>query len=103
MGMCTSETQVTCKVPSLPNPTSGKGWPDHCGLRPLLFLNSDVGSFTSRKNKLVKVLLDRTYSFSSSSEKTRKSNHFADVITKAAFSSQLFQDPECRSGRGLNS
>ena len=27
---------------------------------------------------------------------------FADVITKAALSSQLFKDPECWSGRGLN-
>ena len=26
----------------------------------------------------------------------------ADVITKAALSSQLFKDPECWSGRGLN-
>ena len=49
-----------------------------------------------------KVLWDRTYGFSSSSEKTRKSNQFADVITKAALSSHLFKDPECWSGRGLN-
>ena len=27
---------------------------------------------------------------------------FADVITKAALSPQLFKDPECWSGRGLN-
>ena len=27
---------------------------------------------------------------------------FADVITKAAISPQLFKDPECWSGRGLN-
>ena len=27
---------------------------------------------------------------------------FADVITKAALSPQLFKDPECLSGRGLN-
>ena len=47
-----------------------------------------------------KVLWDRTYGFSSSSEKTRKSNQFADVITKAALSSHLFKDPECWSGRG---
>ena len=55
-GMCTNWTQVPCKVPSLPNPTTHKGLPHHWGLRPLLFLNSDVGSFTSHKNKSVKVL-----------------------------------------------
>ena len=27
---------------------------------------------------------------------------FADVIAKAALSSQLFKDPECWSGQGLN-
>ena len=37
-GMCPSRTQVPCEVPSLPNPTS------------------DVGSFTSNKNRSVKVL-----------------------------------------------
>ena len=74
-GMCTNGTQVPCEVPSLPNPTTRKGWPHHRGLRPLLFSNSDVGSFTSHKNKSVKELWDGTYGFSSLSEKTRKSNH----------------------------
>ena len=32
---------------SLPNLTTRKGWPHRQGLRPLLFSNSDVGSFTS--------------------------------------------------------
>ena len=68
------------------------------GLRPLLFSNSDAGSFTSHKNKSAKVPWDGTYGFSSLSEKTRKS----DVITRAALSSQLFKDPGCWSGRGLN-
>ena len=53
-----------CEVPFLPNPTTRKGWPHHGGLRPLLFSNSDVGSFTSQKNKSVKVLWDGTYGFS---------------------------------------
>ena len=74
-GMCTNGTQVPCEVPSLPNPTTRKGWPHHRGLRPLLFSDSDVGSFTSHKNKSVKVLWDGTYGFSSLSEKTRTSNH----------------------------
>ena len=33
----TNKTQVPCEVPSLPNPTTRKGWPHHRGLRPLLF------------------------------------------------------------------
>ena len=55
-GMSTNGTQVPCEVPSLPNPTTRKGWPHHWGRRSLLFSNSDVGSFTSHKNKSVKVL-----------------------------------------------
>ena len=31
--MCTNGTQVPCEVPSLPNPTTRKGWPYHRGLR----------------------------------------------------------------------
>ena len=99
-GMGTNGTRVPCEVSSLPNPTTRKGWPHHRALRPLLFSNSGVGSFTCHKNKSLKVLWDGIYGFSSLSEKTRKS--FADVITKAALSSQLFKDPECWSGRGLN-
>ena len=56
------------------NDVKSEGWPQHRGLRPLLFSNSGVGSFTSHKNKSVKVLWDGTYGFSSLSEKTRKSN-----------------------------
>ena len=55
-GMCTNGTQIPCEVQSLPNPTIRKGWPHHRGLRPLLFSNSDVGSFMSHKNKSGKVL-----------------------------------------------
>ena len=66
-GMCTNGTQVPCEVPSLPpgstTPTLFQWW------------SGDVGSFTSHKNKLVKVLWDGTYGFLSLSEKTRKSNH----------------------------
>ena len=74
-GMCTNGTQVPWKVPSLPNPTTHKVWVHPRGLQPILFSNSDVGSFTSHKNKSVKVLWDGTYGFSFLSEKTRKSNH----------------------------
>ena len=55
-GNVTNGTQIPCKVPSLPNPTTRKGWPHHRGLRPLLFSNSDVGSFTCHKNKSVSVV-----------------------------------------------
>ena len=53
------------------------------------------------------MLLDGTYGFSYLAEKSedKKVIPFADVITEAAVSSQLFEDPrpECLSGRGLNS
>ena len=84
-GMCTNGTQVPCEVPSLPSPTTRKGWPHHRGLRPLLFSNSDVGSFTSDKNKSVKVLWDGTFGFSSLSENTRKSNHLQMSLRRQHF------------------
>ena len=84
-GMGTNGIQVPRAVPSLPNPTTHKGWPHHRGLQHLLFSNSDVGSFTSHKNKSVKVLWDRTYGFSSLSEKTRKSNHLQMSLQRQHF------------------
>ena len=96
------DSWVPCKVPSLPNPTTWKGWPHDRGLRPLLFSHSDVGSFTSHKNKSVKVLRDGTYSFSSLSEKTRKSNHLQMSLQRQHFLLSYFKDPECWSGGGLN-
>ena len=62
-----------------------EGWPQHRGLRPLLFSNSGVGSFTSHKNKSVKVLWDGTYGFSSLSEKTRKSNRLQMSLQRQHF------------------
>ena len=76
---------VPCKVPSLPNPTTRRGWPHHRGLHPLLFSNSGVVSFTSHMNRSVKVLWDRTYGFSSLSEKTRKSNHLQMSLQRQHF------------------
>ena len=70
----------------IPNdPTTSKGWPQHRGLQPLLFSNSDVGSFTSHKNKSVKVPWDGTYWFSSLSEKTEKSNHLQMSLQRQHF------------------
>ena len=34
------------------NDVMSKGWPQHWSLRPLLFSNSGVGSFTSLKNQI---------------------------------------------------
>ena len=86
-GMCTNGTQVPCEVPSLPNPTNRKGWPHHGhrGLRPLLFSNSGVGSFTFHMNKSGKVLWDGSYGFSSLSETTRKSNHLQMSLQRQHF------------------
>ena len=89
--MCTNGTQVPCEVPSLPNPTTRKGWPHYRGLRPLLFSNSGVGSFTSHKNKSVQVLWDGTYGFSSLSEKTRKSNHLQMSLQRQHFLLSYFK------------
>ena len=48
--MCTNGTQVPWEVPSLRTPTTRRGLPHNWGLQPLLFLNSNGGSFTSHKN-----------------------------------------------------
>ena len=55
-GIGTNGTRVPCEVPSLPNPSARKGWPQHWGLHPLLFSNSGMGCFTSHMNRSVKVL-----------------------------------------------
>ena len=60
-----------------------------------------VASLTSPASHYSKDVGDGAYGLSSLSEKTRISNHFADVIAKAAYSPQLFEDPECWSSLGL--
>ena len=62
-------------------------------LRPLLFSNSGVGSFTSHKNQISVSAVRRDLRFS-----VLIQDADADVITKAALSPQLFKDPECLSG-----
>jgi len=49
-----------------------KGWPHHRDLRPLLFLNSGVGSLMSHKYRSLKALWDGTYGFSSLSQGEKK-------------------------------
>ena len=56
------------------NDVVSESWPLHRVLRPLLFSNSGVGSFTSHKNQVSVSALNGTYCFSSLSEKTRQSN-----------------------------
>ena len=51
-----------------------------------------VGSFTPRRIVNNEELRDGAFGLSPLSQRTRKS--FADVITKAALSTQLFKDPE---------
>ena len=53
------------------NDVMSEGWPQDRGLRPLLFSNSGVGSFTSHKNQVSVSTLNGTYGFSSLSEKTK--------------------------------
>ena len=48
-----------------------EAWPQHRGLRPLLFSNSGVGSFTSHMNKISVSAVRRDLRFF---EKTRKSS-----------------------------
>ena len=72
--MCTNGTQVPCEVPSLPNPTTRKGWPHHQGLCPLLFSNSGVGSFTCCETVPLPLF-----------EKTRKSNHLQMSLQRQHF------------------
>ena len=53
------DSQVPCKAPSRPNPTTRKGWPHHRGVRPLPFSNSGVGSF--RKSDHLQMSLQRQH------------------------------------------
>ena len=66
------------------NPSREVG-PHHRGLRPLLFPNIGVGSYTSHMNRSVKVLSDGTCGFSSLSEKARKSNHLQMSLQRQHF------------------
>ena len=55
------------------------------GIKSPLSSNSYAGSFTSLKKKWLKVLWDRTYGFSSLSEKTMKSNHLQMSLLRQHF------------------
>ena len=62
-----------------------EGWPQHRGLRPLLFSNSGVGSFTSHKNQISVSAVRRDLRFSSLSEKNRKSNRLQMSLQRQRF------------------
>ena len=80
-----------------------KGWPYHQNLRPLLFLNGGVGSFTSHKNQISEsaVRWDLWF-FVLIFEKTRKSNCFQMSLKRQHFLLSHFKDPECWSDLRLN-
>ena len=61
-----------------------EGWPQLRGLRPLLFSNGGVGSFSSHKNQL-SVSAVRRDGFSSLSEKTRKCNRLQMSLQRQHF------------------
>ena len=62
-----------------------EGWPQHRSLRPLLFSNSGVGSFTSHKNQISVSAVRRDLRFSSLSQKTRKSNRLQMSLQRQHF------------------
>ena len=83
--LCTNGTQVPCEVPSLLNPTTRKDWPQHRGLRPLLFSSSYVGFFCVPQEQISLVLWYGTHGFSSLSLTTRKSNHLQMSLQRQHF------------------
>ena len=62
-----------------------EGWPQHRGLRSLLFSNSGMGSFTFHKNQISVSAVRRDLRFSSLSEKTRKSNRLQMSLQRQHF------------------
>ena len=95
------DSQVPCKVLFLPNPTIRKSWPHHRGLSPLFFSNSGVGSLHSTRTDKCKCCETGPRDFRPYPRVLQKVQPFADVITKAVLSSQLFKDPECWFSRGF--
>ena len=61
----------------------------------------DPYPFTSHENKWMKVLWDRTYSFSSLSEKTRKTNHLQMTLQRQHFLLSYLKTLRCWSGPDL--
>ena len=55
-----------------------EGWPQHRGLRPLLFSNSGVGYFTSHENRSVKVLVRPGFEPATSRSADRRSTNWAN-------------------------
>ena len=80
----TRRSYARCHPYPIPQPVK-RGWPHHWGLRPLLFSNSGVCSFTFHMNWSVKMLWDGTCGFLSLSEKTRKSNHLQMSLQRQHF------------------
>ena len=102
-GMCINGTQVSCEVPSLPNPTTRQGWPHHRNLRPLLFLRNWCGFFfrPTRTNQWKCCEMEPAV-FRSYPRRLESLTICRCHYKGLALSSQLFKDPECCSGLGLN-
>ena len=82
-----------------------EGWPQHRGLRPLLFSNSGVGSFTSHKNQISVSKCCETGSivfhpYPSIAE--RQCNRSQMSLQRQHFLLSYLKDPECWSGLGSN-
>ena len=67
------------------------GWPHQQGVRPLLFSNSGVCSFTSQKNQISESAVRRDLRFSSLSKKTRKSNRSQISLPRQHFHLSYFK------------
>ena len=90
--MCTNGTQVPWEVPSLPNPTTRKGWPHHRGRVLLHPTRTNQGRSCETRHTVFRPYPRRLESL------TICRCHYKG----STFLSVIFKDPEYWSGRGLN-
>ena len=96
--------QFKCVLVDNPPPPPSPGEVDHTTVVyvPYSFWTVVWVLLRPTRTRKAKVLWDGTYGFSSSSEKTRKSNRLQMSLQRQHFLLSYFEDPECWSGRGLN-
>ena len=90
-GMCTNGTQVPCEVPSLPNPTTRKGWPHHRGRVLLHPTRTNLGRSCETRHTVFRPYPRRLESL------TICRCHYKG----STFLSVIFKDPEYWFSRGL--